>query len=79
MSFRARLITSGALGGLSGVVIAVGMLAMLAMPARAQPANASHLGWSGRPTLSVMQGDSGTNLIALEARPAASALSSTEA
>ena len=36
MSFRARLLTSGAFGGLSGVVIAVGMLAMLAMPARAQ-------------------------------------------
>ena len=36
MSFRSRLLTSGALGGVSGVVIAVGMLAMLAMPARAQ-------------------------------------------
>ena len=65
MSFRARLLTSGALGGLSGVVIAVGMLALLAMPARAQA------GGAGDQVLAriAMPGGVTTIAVALNVRP----------
>ena len=48
MSFRARLLTSGALGGVSGIAYAVGMLAMLAMPARAQTGGGESPGFSAQ-------------------------------
>lgn len=79
MSLRARLLTSGALGGLSGVVFAVGMLAMLAMPARALSGRAPDLGRSGQTVSRALPSDPGTSLIALLTRSAAPISSAMEA